>query len=252
MNSDKQLQFTFEVLVYPVIFVLAIWIVFWLEISYGLRFTKWGVFPQKIEGLKGILFSPFIHSSLKHLFNNSIPLLVLSVSLFYFYRSIRWKVLLWGLLLTGLLTWFIGRPAWHIGASGIIYMLAAFLFFKGIFSKQYQLTALALMVVFLYGSLLWYLFPIDPEISWEGHLSGFIVGVALSLVFRKNPIEEKKYDWEKEDYNPEEDPFLKHFDENGNFIEIVPKEPETEPEQTETKQDIKIIYRFKRKEKEGE
>ncbi len=252
MNSEKQLQFTFDVLLYPVIFVLAIWIVFWLEISYGLRFAKWGVFPMKIEGLKGILFSPFIHSSLKHLFNNSIPLFVLSISLFYFYRNIRWKVLLWGMLLTGLLTWLIGRPAWHIGASGIIYMLAAFLFFKGIFSKQYQLTALALMVVFLYGSLLWYLFPIDPEISWEGHLSGFIVGVVLSLIFRKNPIEEKKYEWEKEDYNPEDDPFLRQFDENGNFIETIPEETENLPEQTEMNQEIKIIYKFKRRKKEGE
>lgn len=246
MNSEKQLQFTLDVLFYPIVFVLSIWIVFWLEISFGFRFTKWGVLPLKIEGLKGILFSPFIHSSLKHLFNNSIPLFVLSISLFYFYKSIRWKVLLWGLLFTGILTWLIGRPAWHIGASGIIYMLAAFLFFKGIFSKQFQLTALALMVVFLYGSLLWYLFPINSEISWEGHLSGFIVGVVLSIVFKKNPIENKKYEWQQPDYNPDNDPFLKHFDEDGNFIETLPEES-LEKEETSNKDKIRIIYTLKRK-----
>ncbi|MEZ4858243.1 MAG: rhomboid family intramembrane serine protease [Flavobacteriaceae bacterium] len=249
MNSDKNLQVTIDVLLYPILFVLAIWIVFWVEIRYGYHFTKWGVLPLRWEGLKGIIFSPFIHSSLQHLFNNSIPLLVLSASLFYFYKNIRWSVLFWGLLGTGLLTWFIGRPSWHIGASGIIYMLAAFLFFKGIFSKQYPLTAVALMVVFLYGSLLWYLFPIDPGISWEGHLSGFLVGFILSLLFRKNPWEEKKYEWQKEDYNPEEDPFVKQFDENGNFIDakFVAQEPNLQEEETNK---VTIVYNFKRSKEE--
>jgi len=66
-------------------------------------------------------------------------------------------------------------------------------------------------------------FPIDPEISWEGHLSGFGVGLVFALLFRSNPIENNKYVWEQEDYNPDEDPFLKHFDENGNFIEKLPE-----------------------------
>jgi hypothetical protein len=104
-----------------------------------------------------------------------------------------------------------------------VYLLAAFLCFKGIFSKQYQLTALAFVVVFLYGSLLWYVFPVNPEISWEGHLSGFGVGFVFALLFRSNPIENKKYVWEHEDFNPEEDPFLKHFDEDGNFVEKLPE-----------------------------
>ena len=87
---------------------------------------------------------------------------------------------------------------------------------------------LAFVVVFLYGSLLWYVFPIDPEISWEGHLSGFGVGVLFAVLFKENPIENIKYEWEKETYNPDEDPFLQHFDENGNFIETHTKEEEIE------------------------
>lgn len=250
MSSKNPLQFTLDVLVYPLLFVFLIWVVFWVEISFGIRFTKWGIYPLQWEGLQGILFSPFIHGSLKHLFNNSIPLLVLSMSLFYFYKNIRWKVLLWGLLFTGLLTWSIGRPSWHIGASGIIYMLAAFLFFKGIFSRQYQLTALALLVVFLYGGMLWYLFPINPEISWEGHSSGFLVGFVLSLLFKKNPIENKKFEWENEDFNPDNDPFLRHFDDDGNFMETLPSENKTNPND-DSDSSIKVVYDFKRNEKEN-
>lgn len=228
MSKNNPLYFSTEVIGYPLLFVMMMWIVFWIEMRFGWNFNFLGILPQKAEGLPGIVLGPFIHSSLKHLFNNSVPMLVLSTALFYFYRRIRWKVLFYGLLITGIITWLIGRPAMHIGASGVVYMLAAFLSFKGILSKQYQLTALAFVVVFLYGSLLWYVFPIDPEISWEGHLSGFGVGVLFAVLFKENPIENIKYEWEKETYNPDEDPFLQHFDENGNFIETQAKEDEIE------------------------
>jgi len=219
MKTKKALEFTSEMFLYPLFIVMSIWIVFWLDLRFELRLSKWGIYPQKISGLKGVFFSPFLHSGLQHLFNNSIPFLALSTALFYFYKNIRWKVLLIGTLCTGILTWSIGRPAMHIGASGVVYMLAAFLFFKGMFSKQFQLTALSLIVVFLYGGLLWYLLPIDPKISWEGHLSGFVVGGVLALLFKKNSIEDKKYDWEQPDFDPEKDPFISQFDANGNFIE---------------------------------
>src|SRR5690606_13307366 len=151
MSDKNRLQFSIDVVGYPLLMVMVLWIVFWIESRFGLNFNRFGIYPQKTEGLMGIVFGPFIHGSLKHIFNNSIPLFVLSMALFYFYRNIRWKVLLFGLLLTGLATWIIGRPSWHIGASGVVYMLVSFLFFKGIWSKQYQLTALSLVVVFLYG-----------------------------------------------------------------------------------------------------
>ena len=225
------------------------WLSFWLEFRVGGQFKYYGILPQKLEGLRGIIFGPFIHSDLKHLFNNSVPMLVLTASLFYFYRDIRWKVLIFGTLLTGLFTWIIGRPALHIGASGIVYLLAAFLFFKGVFSRHFQLIALSLVVVFFYGSLLWYLFPIDPRISWEGHLSGFAVGFLFALIFRKNPIVKRKYEWEHEDYDPEDDPFLRHFDEEGNFIENPDPDPEEEAQKDHDKDRIVIRYRFKPKDK---
>ncbi|MFV8224957.1 rhomboid family intramembrane serine protease [Christiangramia aquimixticola] len=230
MKTSSPFVFTSGTIGYPILFVLLIWIVFWAELKFGLNLSPYGVRPGELIGLRGILFSPFIHSDIKHLFNNTIPLFILSLSLFYFYRPIRWKVLLIGLVFTGILTWLIGRPANHIGASGIIYLLASFLFFKGIFSKYYRLVALSLIVVFIYGGLVWYVTPIDPEISWEGHLSGMISGVLLALVFKKNIAEAPKYSWEKPDYSVEDDLFMKHFDENGNFVDNLPieKDPPAE------------------------
>lgn len=247
MSQQKKLYFSLEVILYPLLFVFLSWLVFWWETRFNLNFNYLGIYPQKVEGLRGVVFGPFIHSSLKHLFNNSIPLLVLGTALFYFYRNIRWKVFFLGFILTGLLTWSIGRPALHIGASGIVYLLASFLFFKGIFSKRYQLTALALVVVFLYGSLLWYLFPIDPKISWEGHLSGFLVGLVLSLVLRGVPVDNRTYEWERDDFNEEEDVFLQHFDENGNFIENLPEAIDLEPpmDTEEGSTTLKITYTYK-------
>ena len=223
MSESKYFKFTNSVVVIPLLGVILIWTVFWIELRFHLNLNEYGVYPRTFMGLRGVVLSPFIHGSVEHLYNNTIPLAILTASLFYFYRNIAWKVLLIGLLLSGLLTWGIGRPSYHIGASGIIYVLASFIFFKGIFSKYYRLVALSLIVVFIYGSLLWYIFPIKDGISWEGHLGGFITGLMMAVLVKTRTPSQKKYDWEQEDYNEEGDEFLKHFDEKGNFIETRPK-----------------------------
>lgn len=237
-------KYTHDVLIYPLGLVLLIWIVYWFEIKFNMNFTSYGIYPQKIEGLKGILFSTFIHSGIKHLFNNSIPLLLLSMALFYFYREISKPVILYGILITGLLTWIIGRPSYHIGASGLVYVLASFLFFKGIFSKYYRLVALSLSVVFVYGSLVWGLFPGKTGMSWEGHLSGFLVGLILALVYRTKIVTKPKYDWEREDYEEDNDEFMQLFDEHGNFIPDMRENEETSQE------NVQIIYHFKKDKKQ--
>ena len=242
MTKKDNLYFSNDVLLFPLLFLLAIVVVFWIESRFNINLNYLGIYPRKIEGLRGILFSPFIHGDVKHLFNNAIPLLVLTSALFYFYRRIRWKVLIYGLLLTGLFTWLIGRSNIHIGASGVIYMLTAFLMFRGILSKHYQLTALSFSVIFLYGGFIWYVFPTDPKISWEGHLSGFIVGIIFALIFNKQTLPVKKYVWQNEDYNPDDDPFMKNFDEDGNFIETVPETEIVEPQ----KEPSSINYIFKK------
>jgi len=215
-NSEEKLSVNF---ILPLLFVFSIWLVFSIENTFDLSFVSHGIYPRKLSGLQGILFSPFIHSGFKHIFNNSIPLFVLTYLLFYHYRSVSWKILFWGMLLTGLGTWLIGRPSYHIGMSGIIYMLVSFLFFSGILIRDYRLMAVSMVVVFLYGSLIWFMLPLVPHMSWEGHTSGFISGVILALIYAKK----LKKHYPKRNVviiRPEEEAFLRHFDENGNFIEF--------------------------------
>ena len=202
----------------PALILLSIWFVYWFEVFFGYNFTSFGVKPRDLTGLRGVLFSPFIHSDIKHLYNNSVPIFVLGSALCFFYRKIYWKVLLFSVILTGLITWCIARPAYHIGISGIIYALATFLFFKGIVVNHYRLIALSLGVIFIYGSMIWYVFPVEEHISWEGHLSGAITGFIASFVFRLNIVKAVAYEWQKEDFDPQSDLFMMHFDENGNFI----------------------------------
>jgi len=139
MNNQDQFKYSTGVIGFPIAFILLLWLVFWFEVRFGFKFNDFGVFPRTLSGLKGVVFSPFIHGSMEHLYHNTIPLFVLSMALFYFYREISWKVIGYGILFSGLLTWAIARPAYHIGASGLIYVLMSFILFKGIFAKHFRL-----------------------------------------------------------------------------------------------------------------
>ncbi len=238
--EQEPFKFSTGVVGYPVLFVLIIWIVFWAEVRFGFHLNDLGIYPRTLSGLRGIVFSPFIHSDMEHLYHNSIPLMVLSAAIFYFYHRISWKIIVYGILFSGLLTWFIGRPANHIGASGLIYVLMSFTLFKGIFSRNMRLIALSFVVIFLYGSMIWYVFPVKEQMSWEGHLSGLIVGFLFALYFRKSIAQPKRYYWETDEYREEDDPFLRHFDENGNFIE----NPEgIDPEKEDDKNKVNYIFK---------
>ena len=226
LKDPNPFQFSLLTIAFPMYFVLLLWIIFWFEMKFGFNFVKYGLYPRTFSGLKGILISPFIHGDLKHLFNNSVPIFVLLMTLFYFYRKVAFKVLIYGTLLLGLLTWIIGRSSFHIGASGIVYLLFGFIFFSGLFQKYYRLIAVSLMVIFLYGGMIWYIFPSKDGISWEGHLSGLIVGIIYAIKYRNSSPKTPQYDWEKEDYI--EDSFDQRFDENGNFIPLEEIEVEYE------------------------
>ncbi len=243
MNNQQQFKYSTGVVAYPVFFVMLIWVVFWLQVRFFRGIKNFGIYPQTFEGLRGIVFSPFIHGDIEHIYHNTIPLFVLSMALFYFYRDIAWKVLLYGILLSGFITWVIGRPANHIGASGLIYVLVSFIFFKGVFAKHFRLVALSLLVVFLYGSMIWYVFPVKEGMSWEGHLGGLITGILFSLIFRKAIAKPETYHWQEPDYKEDDDPFLRHFDKDGNFIEHLEAETEND---AETEQSPKITYHYKK------
>ena len=226
--NDNHFKYSNSVIALPLFFVWFLWFVYWLQIKYHYDFDENGILPRTFSGLQGIVFSPFIHADINHLYNNSIPLLILLAALRFFYAKQSFAVIVYGILLSGIITWVIGRNSYHIGASGLIYVLVSFIFFKGIQTKYYRLVALSLAVIMVYGGLVWYIFPkIDEQISWEGHLAGLISGFVLSL-FYKTPEYEKiiKYDWEHPDFDPMEDKFMQRFDEDGNFVNLPVIKPE--------------------------
>lgn len=188
----------------PFVFVFTMWLTFSVERLFNLDFSGFGIHPLSADGLPGIILSPFIHSGFKHLFNNTVPLFLLAVALFFFYSEVALKVFSLTWLFSGILVWLAGREAWHIGASGLVYGLASFLFFSGIIRKYFRLVALSLLIVFLYGSMVWGLFPgIYENVSWESHMLGFFAGIALAVWFRKEGPQEPVYEWMDEEEESE-------------------------------------------------
>ena len=188
-----------------VILVFFIWIMFVIDYLQVVpfNFSRLGIYPLRVEGLIGIVFSPFVHSSFSHLVSNSVPLLVMVTMIFYFYNQIAIKSIsiLW--LLSGLFTWFIGRNAYHIGASGLVFALVFFLFFSGLFRKYIPLVAVSMIVIFIYGSTIWSIFPIteliDVSLSWEAHLSGAISGLIVAFAYRKHGPQKPDVVWDDDD-----------------------------------------------------
>lgn len=199
----------------PIVLLLIMWVVKLVEVIFELSFVGFGTYPLKLDGLQGIFLMPFIHSGFSHLIANTTSFFVLSIALFYFYREISLKVLIGIWLLSGIWVWFGGRESWHIGASGVIYGLSSFLFVSGMIRKNTQLAALAMVVAFLYGSMIWGIFPDffpKENISWEGHLGGFVAGIILAFYYRKSGPQPKKYSWELEEDEEDE-----HGDESNAY-----------------------------------
>ena len=187
--------------IFPILIGLLMLLSYILEKGMHWDFHHAGVYPRRMEGVWGILTVVFVHADLEHLLNNLLSFIILGSLLFYFYREIAGSVLSISYLLSGLILWVIGRESWHIGASGLIYALAFFLFFSGIIRKYAPLLAISFTVVLLYGSMVWHLFPwkLDDHISWEGHLSGGIVGLLLSVCYRKKDPQKPVVIWDEED-----------------------------------------------------
>lgn len=176
--------------------VMILGLIFFADREFDLHLSQYGVFPRTVDGLKGILFYPLIHGSLEHLFNNSVPLLVLLFCLFYFYPSVAVRTVVFIYLFSGIWIWISARQNYHIGASGVVYGLAAFIFFSGLFRRDNRMIAISLIVAFLYGSMVWGILPIRERVSWEGHLWGGISGLALAWLYRKDGPQRRLYQWE--------------------------------------------------------
>ncbi len=191
--------------------VLVMWVFKLTEFYLEFDFRTLGVFPKKTEGLKGIFFSPFIHGSFDHLLSNTFPFFLLSTAIFYFYRKMAWRIILFSWFLTNMAVWIGGRYSWHIGASGLVYAFASFLFFAGILNKKRQLISISLLVIFLYGGLIWGIFPGQEGVSWESHLFGFLSGFVFAYFYGKEGY------YEEEEQKTEE---IEDFSENSTSHKI--------------------------------
>lgn len=199
LDTEMEKRIFIHSLIFPAAFVFVFWLIEIAKQTFGISLVQLGVYPLHVKGLTGIFFSPLIHSGFNHLASNSVPFFILMFMLIYFYRRISYRIFIQLYLLSGICVWLSGREAWHIGASGVIYAMAAFHFLSGIIRDDVRLLTLSITVIFIYGGMVWGMFPINPDVSWEGHLWGAVSGVGLALYYRKYTIRREKFDWEYEE-----------------------------------------------------
>ncbi|MBR4146502.1 MAG: rhomboid family intramembrane serine protease [Bacteroidales bacterium] len=238
MEDKSERKKFFGSLAVPALLVAIMFAVKVIETAFGIDMSRWGVIPQTAHGLIGIFTLPFLHGNWEHLLTNAVPILVLGTALYYCYPTLANRVMLITWLVSGLLTWCIGNPhSVHVGASALIYGLNLFLIVSGFIRRNRLLIVISLIMVFLYGSFIWGMIPSLAKlqnISWEGHLSGAIVGIVLAFVYRKKGPQKEVHHWEDED-DKEDD------DDNNNGGERpywdVP---------TPTDDELTVQYRFRR------
>lgn len=171
--------------VIPLRLVFLMWLFFFVELMTEIPFSYFGVIPRTLMGLIGVFVSPMLHGSLAHLLSNTVPLLFLGSVLFYFYYRIGADVFLRGYFWTNILVWLFARPANHIGASGLVYALAFFLIFFGIFRRDFASIFISIVVMLLYGGVFYGVLPSDPNVSWESHFAGALVGVSTAVTYSR-------------------------------------------------------------------
>ena len=204
MNFSRQFR---ESLNIPLTLLAIMWVFHILKVILPYNFVQLGVYPRIPQGLKGIIFSPLVHSDWQHLISNSVPFLVLSIMIYFFYSRVANRSMILIYILTGLAVWLFGRRVFHIGASGVVYGLLAFVFWSGIFRRSLKSIVLALIVMFLYSGYFLGVLPNQEGISWESHLLGALSGIFTAFWY-KNEIEadeeKERPSWETEEPEPEQ------------------------------------------------
>jgi membrane associated rhomboid family serine protease len=188
-------------------FVGVLWLVHLLLADPALDRGMLGVRPREWQGLLGIVTAPLVHADYGHLIGNSVPLVVLGTAMLYLYpRSSRivLPVVYFG---SGAAVWLFARGATHIGASGLVYGMFAYVLIAGLLRRDRRALAAALLVCFLYGALVWGALPIAPQMSWETHLAAGIIGAALARPLRRRDVlPSRQFSWEQDAHGPEEVP----------------------------------------------
>ena len=236
-----------EALIYPALLIVLCWTIWLLEYFQHPELVHLGIRPRTWSSWSGLFFMPLIHdpSSIKHILNNSIPTYLLLASLIFYYREIAFKILTFSWIGTGFFVWVFAQDmgSYHIGMSGVIYALFGFLFLSGMLRRVKALQGISLVVIFVYGSMIWGIFPTEPGISWEGHLGGLLVGLFLAVVFRKLGPKPAKFQYEIEKEMGIEPPDLE-----GQWIrnqeELAMRREMERIEQERIQQAYQVIYHY--------
>jgi membrane associated rhomboid family serine protease len=178
-------------------FVALLWLIPLL--GWGLELERFGVNPRHWSGLPGILVAPLLHASFFHLIANSVPLLVLGTTMLHLYPTAAFRVLPAIYLGPGIAVWLFGRDGIHVGASGLVYGLFAYVFVAGLIRRDRRAIAASLLVAFMYGTMAWGVLPIRQGVSWETHLAAALIGVAVAIVLRHTDTPPRiHYGWEND------------------------------------------------------
>ena len=161
------------------------WLVYTVELYTSYNLGDFGIYPRDVKGLIGVFAAPLLHGNVNHLMSNTIPLLVLGAALYFFYPRLASRVFLYSYFFTNMLVWIFGRPYIHIGASGLVYGLASFLFFFGIFKRNSKSVLISLGVLLIYGGMVYGIMPSNGWVSWESHLMGAVVGLVASFLLSR-------------------------------------------------------------------
>jgi membrane associated rhomboid family serine protease len=207
-TGSRQVRTSFRVALEIVLaFVALLWLIQLFNWTLDLELQRFGVRPREWQGLVGILLAPLLHADFMHLIANSLPLLVLGTVMLHLYPGAASRVLIAVYLGPGIAVWLFAKGGIHIGASGMAYGLVSYILVAGLIRRDRRAIAASLLVCFMYGALVWGVLPIQPGVSWETHLSGALIGIALAFIFRHLDIPpRRRYSWEGEGGDEEEPP----------------------------------------------
>ncbi len=175
-------------MVVPFRLVFFMWLIYTIQNMFHLDLSMFGILPRTFIGLIGIFTATLVHGNLLHLVSNTIPLMFLGWTLFFFYERIGSRVFIIAYFGTNIMVWLFARPSIHIGASGLVYAIASFLVFFGLFRKDFKSLIISIAIIFFYGGLVYGLFPNQPGVSWESHVFGVLVGLLLAMNYARRKV----------------------------------------------------------------
>jgi len=251
MDEEEKRRF-YSSMVFPALLILLLWAIKLIEVGFQTSFADYGLEPQTVQGLRGILFSPLLHADWAHLSSNSVPLFLLSSGLFYYYGKKAKAIFILCWLVTGLWVWIFAKDTGiHIGASGVVYALATFHFMGGLLRREPRMMAFSLLVVFLYGSLVWGISPDffpGKNISWESHLLGGLAGILIAFAYRDEGPQRKIYKWDEDDETEDVD---MDYSEQSEIQEEVNTDDQTKIQNNFENSTGEGTFKYKFREKES-